>query len=245
MLGFSEFNKEKKNENMKRFSDGKKVQGEDKGKAPSGLTYEDELNSNILAKRKPLNIDKSKFYEEEEDKNEKPLIDDNIQSNDNSKYNDKKHKPSSGIANFSEEGDSKNENRNTKVKIKGRVAKFPKGVKASKAYNFINEMDNIKIPKNKIWYLMVEKQDNELQMVKYQTKKGVNLAEFINELKKFYINKFTNDVEIQEKIKAIEIGGDKDGNISYMRNIPNINMGEDKLIKVIVNDLTKLLNGKV
>ena len=56
------------------------------------------------------------------------------------------------------------EENNEKVKTFGKIAKFPKNVKASKAYNF---MENVKISKKSIWYLMVEKDENELQMVKY------------------------------------------------------------------------------
>jgi len=48
------------------------------------------------------------------------------------------------------------------VEFIGKIAKLPKGVKASKAYNFL---ENVKVSKSSIWYLMIEKQDNELQMV--------------------------------------------------------------------------------
>jgi hypothetical protein len=37
-----------------------------------------------------------------------------------------------------------------------------------------------------IWYIIVEKQENELQMVKYN-KEGVDLNKFIIELKSYYI----------------------------------------------------------
>ena len=55
--------------------------------------------------------------------------------------------------------DKKNESQ---VDFTGKVAKFPRNVKASKAYNFL---ENVKVSKKSIWYIMVEKQDSELQMV--------------------------------------------------------------------------------
>ncbi len=72
------------------------------------------------------------------------------------------------------------ENKN--VDFYGKVAKFPKNVKASHAYNFL---DNIKISKKKIWYIMVEKQDNELQMIKYNNSQGFNMVKFIETLKEY------------------------------------------------------------
>ena len=50
------------------------------------------------------------------------------------------------------------------VKFYGKLARFPKKVKAHKALNFL---ENVKISKNSIWYILIEKQDNELQMIKY------------------------------------------------------------------------------
>ena len=47
-------------------------------------------------------------------------------------------------------------------------------------------MENVKIPKSSIWYIMVEKQPNELQMLKYNLTKGVDLSKFTNELKMYY-----------------------------------------------------------
>jgi hypothetical protein len=42
---------------------------------------------------------------------------------------------------------------------------------------------------------MVEKQDNELQMVKYNNKEGVDLNEFVTELKGYYIKKYSKDAK--------------------------------------------------
>lgn len=77
-----------------------------------------------------------------------------------------------------------------KVETFGKVAKFPKNTKASRAYNFL---ENVKVSKKSIWYIMVEK-DNELQMVKYNNKEGVDLNKFVNELKTYYISKNKNKI---------------------------------------------------
>lgn len=122
------------------------------------------------------------------------------------------------------------ENKN--VDFYGKVAKFPKNVKASHAYNFL---DNIKISKKKIWYIMVEKQDNELQMIKYNNSQGFNMIKFIETLKDFYS---TND-SIKEHVSKLEIGGND--KFSTIKNIPDVDINGHKLISILMNDLIKLL----
>ncbi len=124
-----------------------------------------------------------------------------------------------------------------KVNLIGKVAKFPKTIKAHSAYNFL---ENIKIPKSTIWYIMVEKMDNELQMVKYDHKKGVDLSAFVNDLKKYYINKYKSNTSIVEKISNIVV----DGNDKYsmIKNIPLIEVNGRRMISIITEDLIKLLS---
>lgn len=131
-----------------------------------------------------------------------------------------------------EEEDSLNEE---KVKFYGKIAKLPNKTKASKGYNFL---ENVKISKNSIWYILVEKQENELQMVKYNNTKGVDLGSFVNELKNFYINK-VSDSKHKRLIESIEIHGASD--FSAIRNIPNIEVDGKKMISKITEDLIKLL----
>ncbi len=128
-------------------------------------------------------------------------------------------------------------NETNKVKLIGKVAKFPKSTKASKAFNFL---ENVKIPKSAIWYIMVEKMDNELQMVKYDYKKGVDLSSFVNDLKKYYIDKYKTNKSIVEKISNIIV----DGNDKYsmIKNIPLIEVNGRKMISIITEDLIKLLS---
>ena len=124
-----------------------------------------------------------------------------------------------------------------KVELYGKVAKLPKGTKASKGYNFL---ENVKISKSSIWYIMVEKQDNELQMVKYNYKKGVDLAKFVVDLKEYYKSKFSGNPKVQKLIEAIDIdGNDK---YSWVKNIPLIDIEGRKMIAKITEDLIRLLS---
>jgi len=123
-----------------------------------------------------------------------------------------------------------------KVNFTGKVAKFPKNTRASKAYNFL---ENVKVSKKSIWYIMVEK-DNELQMVKYNVKEGVDLNKFVSELKTYYIAKSKGNKSICEAISKMMV----DGNDKYsmIRNIPLVEIDGKKLITKVTEDLIKLLS---
>jgi len=140
----------------------------------------------------------------------------------------------SGEAEFEQEADEKNEKL---VTTHGKVAKFPKNVKASKAYNFL---ENVKVSKKSIWYIMVEKQDDELQMVKYNNKEGVDLNKFVTDLKSYYMKKYSKDAKVCELIESIKV----DGNDKYsmVKNIPLVTVEGRKMISIITEDLIKLLS---
>ena len=125
----------------------------------------------------------------------------------------------------------------SKVETFGKVAKFPKNVKASKAYNFL---ENVKVSKKSIWYIMVEKQDNELQMVKYNHREGVDLNKFVNDLKGYYIRKYSKDAKVCKLIEGINV----DGNDKYsmVKNIPLVSVDGKKMISIITEDLIRLLS---
>jgi hypothetical protein len=133
-----------------------------------------------------------------------------------------------------EEDSEKNE---SKVETIGKVAKFPKNTKASKAYNF---MENVKISKKSIWYIMVEKMDNELQLVKYNYNEGVDLGKFVEELKTYYLNTFKDNKTICEAVSKLTV----DGNDKYsmVKNISPVDINGKKLITKITEDLIKLLS---
>jgi hypothetical protein len=87
---------------------------------------------------------------------------------------------------------------------------------------------------------MVERQDNELQMVKYNYKEGVDLAKFVNELKTYYITKYSENDNLCSLIETIEV----DGNDKYsmIKNIPLVKVDGRKMISIITEDLIKLLS---
>ena len=123
------------------------------------------------------------------------------------------------------------------VQFYGKLARLPKNTKASKGFNFL---ENVKISKSSIWYIMVEKQDNELQMIKYNHKKGVDLSKFVGDLKEYYAQKYKNNQRVTELIHNIYI----DGNDKYSRicNIPLVEVDGKKMISKITEDLIKLLS---
>jgi hypothetical protein len=123
------------------------------------------------------------------------------------------------------------------IKFFGKIAKLPKGTAASKGYSFL---ENIKISKSSIWYLLVEKQNNELQMVKYNYTKGVDLYKFVSDLKSYYISKNSNNINLCKLIESIEVdGNDK---YSWIKNIPLVEVDGKKMISTITEDLIKLLS---
>ena len=135
-------------------------------------------------------------------------------------------------------GEEEKTNEENQVKLYGKVAKFPKKTKASKAYNFL---ENVKISKNSIWYILIEKQDNELQMVKYNNKKGFDMAKFVFELKSFYLKQYAKDPNMTRLIESIEVVGKEE--FSAIKNIPNVEIAAGKkLISKITEDLIKLLS---
>lgn len=134
--------------------------------------------------------------------------------------------------------DDSETNESGKVNFYGKVAKFPKKTKASKAYNFL---ENVKISKNSIWYILIEKQDNELQMVKYNNKKGFDMSKFVHELKSFYLKEYYANPKMMKLIESIEIVGKEE--FSAIRNIPNVEIAAGKkMISKITEDLIKLLS---
>jgi len=145
-------------------------------------------------------------------------------------------KPIENVMDEREQGESKTDEQ---VQFFGKVAKFPKKTKASKALNFL---ENVKISKNSIWYLLIEKQENELQMVKYNNRQGFDLNKFVLELKGFYIKKWAkSDPKLAKLVESIEVKGAEE--FSAIRNIPNIEVEPGKkLVTKITEDLIKLLS---
>lgn len=225
---WSNFNgEEPTNEKMKTFTgknnDKSKMEDPKRSHVSASSEYADEINQNIVKQKKDVSS------KQPDRKYATKKLEDTIK--DDSLYPPKTE--DRGVANLQE---------NQKVKFYGKLAKFPDNVKAANAYNWMHNLKDPKLAKKDIWYLMVEKQDNELQMIKYQQKQGVNLTKFIFDLKKYYVEKYKDNKTLVENISNIELGGDKEGNVSTIRNIPNVTVENDtKLIQKITEDLVKLL----
>jgi len=136
-------------------------------------------------------------------------------------------------------------------KVKGKV--IGKVLELEKNTDVAKFMENIKIPRNKHWYLITEKEINEegkeLHLVKYNME-GINTLQFVSQLKEHYI-KSTQDEKMKQLFEAIRvIGNDK---FTIIKNIPNIEIKEsilenNKLVEIkktllskITSDLIKLL----
>lgn len=123
-----------------------------------------------------------------------------------------------------------------KIEVTGKIAKFPKG---TKAVNALEYFEKIKVNPNKIWYILVESQSDQLKMVKYNRCKGVDLLDYCAQLKQYYRSKFKLDKEILEQLDQIDVIGEQD--FSILKNIPNLTIEGQSLISKITNDLIKLL----
>jgi len=123
-------------------------------------------------------------------------------------------------------------NDDKNVDLIGKVARFPKNTKASKAYNYL---ENIKVSKKKLWYILIEKEQDGLQVIKYNNKMGFNLNDFVNELKNHYMK----DDLMREQIEQLTIQGED--KFSVIRNIPDVEINGKKLITILTNDLIRLL----
>lgn len=125
------------------------------------------------------------------------------------------------------------------INLYGKVAILPKNTAASKGIQFL---ENIKVKKTKLWYLMVEKytdeEGNVLQLVKYNQYKGVDLEKFVSKLKEHYINayKLQESKHLFDKIEVT--GNDK---FAIIKNIPDVKLGGVTMIARITEDLVKLL----
>lgn len=124
------------------------------------------------------------------------------------------------------------EERDDNIRLYGKVAVMPKNAKASQSYSFL---EKIKISKQKLWYILIEKQNDELQMIKYNNKKGFNLKLFVDSLKDYYAH---NEL-LKEHIEKLEVVGED--KFSIIKNIPDVEIEGRKLISILAEDLIKLL----
>lgn len=122
------------------------------------------------------------------------------------------------------------------VKFYGKVATFP-DVQAHKAYAFL---ENIKVSKSKLWYILVQKQDESLTCVKYNKFAEMDLTKLVEAMKEFYLQDESLTEEQREAIGAISlVGEDK---FVVIRNIPKIEIDGKRLVGKITEDIIRLLS---
>jgi len=128
------------------------------------------------------------------------------------------------------------ENKDKKVVFHGKVAKMPKNTKAKSAYNFL---ENIKVSKKKLWYILIEKDENELQCIKYNNKTCVNLKKFVEQLKEYH----KQDKDIFEYIDKLIIDGNQ--HFSIIKGISDVEIKPGKkMISFLTEELIQLLKDK-
>lgn len=108
-----------------------------------------------------------------------------------------------------------------------KVAIFKHSVKASDALFLL---ESVKVDKNKLWYIMMERNETTLQVVKYNPSVGFNLTEFVVELYKHY----KQSAEISEHLtEHVCISGGKEFAVISNLNAFMLNQLKLDLIKLL------------
>lgn len=139
------------------------------------------------------------------------------------------------------------ENKKT-AKTFGKVVKLPKNT------NVKNFMENVKIARDKYWYIISEKEvdtdGKEIHLVKYNKDEGVDANDFVAQVKAHYIASAPNEAVKEMFSKITVVGNEK---FSVIKNIPNVMITdtitennstrnvEKTLVSKITSDLIKLL----
>ena len=114
----------------------------------------------------------------------------------------------------------------------GKIVEMPSKIKPSVS---IVILENNKISKDKLHYIISKQTNDTLVVLKYNEKAEIKLTEFVNTLITFY-SKNENLKNLFDKI-VVE-GNDS---FSIMKNIPNVNLGEKSLMETLSENLIKLL----
>lgn len=113
------------------------------------------------------------------------------------------------------------------IEFINKVAVFKKTMKAKDA---LLTLENGKIDKNKLWYFIMDRNEDTIQIVKYNVDEGFNLVKFTNEVFGFYKKNESNSY-----LKNIQISGAKEFVV-----ISGISNKENK--EKIKKDFIKLLS---
>jgi hypothetical protein len=124
------------------------------------------------------------------------------------------------------------ESKMESFKIDGKIVNFSNCIKPSIS---IVMLENNKISKDKLHYIISEQTKNSLVVLKYNEKAEIKLTDFANTLITYY-KKNINSKNIFDNI--IVEGSEQ---FSIIKNIPDINIGNKKLIQLLKDDFIKLL----
>lgn len=114
----------------------------------------------------------------------------------------------------------------------GKIVKFPGKIKPSIS---IIMLENNKVSKDKLHYIISSQTENSLVVLKYNEKAEIKLTEFVNTLIGFYKKNESLKIPLNEMV----VEGTEQ--FSIIKNIPKINIGDKKLIDLLNDDLIKLL----
>jgi len=118
------------------------------------------------------------------------------------------------------------------IKIDGKIINFYGNIKPSIS---IVMLENNNVSKDKLHYIISQQTKNSLVILKYNEKAEIKLTDFANTLISYY-KKNENFKVIFDKI--IVEGSEQ---FSIIKNIPDINIGDKKLIQILNDDFIKLL----
>ena len=114
----------------------------------------------------------------------------------------------------------------------GKVVQFPKEVKPSIS---LVMLENNNICKEKLHYIISKQTDDTLVVLKYNENVEMKLNEFVTKLIEYYK---TNE-QLTTTFDKIVVEGSSQ--FAIIKNIPDVKVGDNKLIQVLNQDLIKLL----
>jgi len=114
----------------------------------------------------------------------------------------------------------------------GKIVKFPSKIKPSVS---IVMLENNNISKDKLHYIISKQTLDSLVILKYNEKAEMKLTEFVNTL----IGYYKRNPQLKTSFDKILVEGNE--SYSIIKNIPNIQLGDRKMIDVLNDDLIKLL----
>jgi len=126
----------------------------------------------------------------------------------------------------------KTEQKMEKFDFIGKIVKFSSNIKPSVS---IVMLENNNVSKDKLHYIISTQTKDSLVVLKYNENADIKLTEFVNTLIDYYKK---NEQLVKQFDQILIEGNDK---FSIIKNIPNITLGDKKLIDILNENLVKLL----